>query len=111
MTWLITISPLQGSYLDIPFAAQRAISGIVYIDRDGNGKYDSEKDLTVKGARVVAGKSEALSSQSGSYLLRNLPAGKIDFRVYVPGRNAQTSLRLELASDPGMRTGVDLRIE
>lgn len=111
MTWLISISPLQGFYLDIPFAAQRAISGIVYIDKDGNGKYDSEKDLTVEGARVVAGKSEALSSQRGSFLLRNLPAGKIDLRVYVPARKAQTPLSLELGPDPGLRTGVNLRIE
>jgi hypothetical protein len=111
MSWPITVIALQGLYLDLPFAAQRAISGIVYIDKDGDGQFDPRKDVVVEGARVVVGNSAAVSTRQGSYLLRNLPAGKMNIQVYLPARKANAPIRLELGPEPILRSGVNLRIE
>jgi hypothetical protein len=110
MSWPITISSLQGFYLDLPFAAQRAVSGIVYIDRNSNGRFDPETDQVVGGARVVAGKSEAVTSLQGLYLLRNLPAGKIDIQVSSPPQKARTVLHLDLGPEAILRTRVNLKL-
>lgn len=110
MTWPITISSLQGFYLDLPFAAQRAVSGSVYIDRNGNGQFDPDTDQVVEGVRVVAGKSEAVTSRQGVYLLRNLPAGKIEIQVFFPAQKARAVLHLDLGPEAILRTRVNLKI-
>lgn len=55
-SWTVTVESLRGSYLDIALAAQRAVSGTVFTDRDGDGKFDSKVDEPLAGARVVAGR-------------------------------------------------------
>lgn len=109
-TWPITVSALQGGYLDLPLAALRALSGIVYLDRDGNGQFDPQKDEVVEGARVAAGNSEAVSTRQGLYLLRHLPAGKIDVQVYRSTSKGSGIINLELGPDPILRNGVNLMI-
>lgn len=110
LIWPVTINPLQGFYLDLPFAAQRAVSGIVYIDRNSNGRFDPDTDQVMGGARVVAGKSEAVTSTQGLYLLRNLPAGKIDIQVSFPAQKARTVLHLDLGPEAILRTRVNLKL-
>jgi hypothetical protein len=111
MSWPITISPLQGFYLDLPFVAQRAISGIVYIDKDCDGQFDPRKDVAVEGARVVAGNAAAVSTRHGTYLLRNLPAGKVGIEVFSMTGKQNGPIRLELGHEPTLRTGLNLRIK
>jgi hypothetical protein len=108
--WPITVSPLQGFYLDLPFAAQRAISGIVFLDRDGDGQFDPQKDVVVEGARVAAGKSEAVSTRQGLYLLRNLPAGRIEVHIYQSTGKESGTIHIELGPDPSLRNGVNLMV-
>jgi hypothetical protein len=109
-SWPIVINPLQGSYMDIPLVAQRAISGIVFIDRDGNGLFDSKTDEVIKGARVMAGRAEAWTDPQGAYILRNLPAGKIKLCAYLPdGRKSQTAV-IELGANPAFQKNVGLGI-
>jgi hypothetical protein len=108
--WPVTVSPLQGFYMDLPFAAQRAISGIVYVDRNGDGKFDPQTDVVVEGARVVAGKAEAMSNRQGLFLLRNLPAGKIEVRAYPSTGKASGVIKIELGPDPILRHGVNLMV-
>lgn len=108
--WPITVSALQGFYLDLPLAAQRAISGLVYLDRNGNGQFDPQQDEVVEGARVASGKSEAVSTRQGLYLLRNLPAGKIDVHVYLSTGQGRGIIKLELGPDPKLRNGVNLMV-
>jgi hypothetical protein len=108
--WPITVSPLEGSYLDLPFAAQRAISGIVYLDKDRDGRFDPQKDVVVEGARVAAGNSEAVSTRQGLYLLRNLPAGRIEVHFYLPTGKGNGIINIELGPDPVLRDGVNLMV-
>jgi SdrD B-like domain/Pilus formation protein N terminal region len=107
-SWPVTISPLQGFYLDIPFAAQRAVSGILFIDRDDNGQFDPERDEAIGGARVFAGAIEAQTNNRGSYILRNLPAGIMELRATLPDGRTIRGTTLELGPNPIYKGGVNL---
>jgi hypothetical protein len=111
MAWPVTINALQGSYLDFPIIAQRAISGIIFVDKDGDGKFDADKDEVVKGARVVAGRAESRTDLQGSYIVRNLPAGKIEVCVYLPTGRKNKTIHLELGPNPILRKNMDVAID
>ena len=111
MAFNIIINPLQGSFLDVPFIAQRAVSGIVFIDRDENGQFDSNRDEVVKGARVVAGRAEAWTNQQGSYILRNLPAGKLEICAYLPTGSKGETTFIELNTNPTFWKNLNLAID
>jgi SdrD B-like domain/Pilus formation protein N terminal region len=108
--WDLTLHPLENLYLDLPFLAQRAISGIVYVDRDNDEQFDPRKDSVVAGARILAGASEGMTSRDGMYLVRNLPAGEVNVQVYSPAGNRVSQMHLSLGPEPTSRTGVNLRI-
>ena len=108
--WDFSLGPLQNLYFDLPFTAQRAVSGIVYLDVDGDDRFDSRKDVVVAGARIVAGASEAVSNREGLYLLRSLPAGPSTIEVYSPAGKLSGRVRVELGPEPVFRTGVNLKI-
>lgn len=110
MAWPVTINPLQGSFLDVPLIAQRAVSGIVFIDNDDNGQFDSQTDETVKRAKVVAGNTEALTDDQGSYILRNLPAGKLEVLVYLPFGRKSKITSIELGANPVYRKNLNLPV-
>lgn len=109
-SWLLTINPLQGSFLDLPLVAQRAISGIVFRDRDGNGRFDANQDEVVAGVRVAAGNVGTRTNQQGVYILRNLPAGKIEVCVYLSAGRKGTTAYLELGANPTYRHDLNLAI-
>lgn len=109
-SWPVLINPLQGSYTDLPIIAQRAVSGIVFIDRDGNGQFDANKDEVVKGARVVAGSAQAWTDSQGAYILRNLPAGKLEVCVSLPDRRKGKTTSVELGPNPTYRKNLNLAI-
>ncbi len=108
ISWPINITPLQGSYIDLPLIAQRAVSGIVFIDRDGNGQFDSKTDEVVSGVRVVAGLAESWTDNQGAYILRNLPAGKFEVCAYLPKGRKSKIISIELGPDPTFRKNVNL---
>lgn len=109
-SWQLKVVPLHGSYKDIPLAAQRAVSGIVFRDKDGDGQFDAEKDETVEGARVVAGSFETLSGRGGSYILRHLPAGKLELRALTPESAESRGVSIELDEEPVARRRVNVSI-
>lgn len=111
MAWGLNINPLQGSFLDVPLIAQRAVSGIVFIDKDGNGQFDSKTDEVVKGAKVSAGRAESWTDSRGSYILRNLPAGKFDICAYLLNERKSPTISIELGPSPTFRKNVDLAIQ
>lgn len=106
-TWAIEVRPLQNSYLDIPVVAQRAVSGVVFIDKDGNGKFDREKDEPIAGARVFGGKMEAVTGKEGTYILRNVPAGRIDVRACAPWGVESEVVKIDIGDGPISKKGVD----
>lgn len=108
--WPLNINPLQGSFLDLPLIAQRAVSGIVFIDKDGDGRFDENKDQVVVGARVIGGSVEARTDSHGSYILRNLPAGKLTVRAFLPNEDASKPVHLELGPNPVFKRDLNLSI-
>ena len=109
-SWPVTVAPLHGSYLDIPITAQRAVAGIVFVDKDGDGRFDQQKDEPVAGARVIAGKVEASTGPNGSYILRNLPAGTVEIRVRTPWGGESRAITVELGAEPTIRRGVNIPV-
>jgi hypothetical protein len=110
-SWLVTVKPLENFFLDIPEVAERAVSGIVFIDKDGNGKFDPEKDETVIGARVIGGRTEVATDQSGSYLLRGLPAGRIEVRARAPWGSESPPILLDLPAQPVTLRAVNVNVK
>jgi hypothetical protein len=107
-SWTLKVQPLNGSYLDIPLSAQRAVSGIVFIDRDNDGQFDPNKDEVVEGARVSAGAATTQSGHNGSYVLRNLPAGKLEVHASLPSGDQTITVTIKLNPEPDIRKGVNL---
>jgi SdrD B-like domain/Pilus formation protein N terminal region len=109
-SWIVVVAPLQSFYLDIPLRAQRAVSGVVFIDTDGNGKFDSGKDKPVEGARVGIGTIEVVTGITGAYILRGLPAGLIAIRARTPSGAESHAINIELSEEPVTRRGVNLAV-
>jgi hypothetical protein len=107
-SWTLTVLPLRGAYVDAALVAQRAVSGIVFVDKDGDGQFDPQKDEAVEGARVVAGRAEAVTGRGGSYMLRNLPAGKLEIRPAASSGFESSPLIIELDSEPVTRRHINL---
>lgn len=77
---------------------QRSITGIVFIDKDGDGRYKAGKDELVSGAYITANGRFALSEANGSYTLSDLPAGRTAVLVSLPKTNDNTHMVLDLGS-------------
>ena len=107
-SWVMTVEPLQNFYLDVPLSAQRAVSGVVFVDKDGDGKFDPQKDETVVGASVIVGNTEVITGQGGTYIRRNIPSGKITVRARAPWGTQSIAVTIELADEPTRRKGVNL---
>ncbi|MBV9211725.1 MAG: hypothetical protein JOZ52_13885, partial [Acidobacteria bacterium] len=101
-SWTLKVVPLRGSYLDVALVAQRAVSGVVFVDKDGDGQFDSQKDEAIEGARVVAGRFEAVTGRGGAYILRNLPAGKLELHALNHAGAAGSALTIELDAEPAI---------
>jgi hypothetical protein len=59
-SWPVTIKAMQGFYLDVPLVAQRAASGYVFIDKDGDGKYTPNKMNPQQGRALSPERSRLL---------------------------------------------------
>jgi hypothetical protein len=109
-SWPVIVQPLINLYLDIPISAQRAISGVVFIDQDGDGKFTPEKDRAVEGARVVTGKTDVTTGKSGAYILRNLPSGSIEIHARTQSGGKSAVLCIALDAEPTRRSGVNFAV-
>lgn len=107
-SWPVTIKALENFFFDIPLVAERAVSGIVFIDKDGDGKFDPKKDEVVSGARVISGTKEVATGAGGAYLLRGLPAGRLELRARTPWGTESFPIMIELPAQPVTRREVNL---
>jgi hypothetical protein len=107
-SWVITVEPLRGKYLDIPLAAERAVLGVVFRDRDNDRQFDPNKDEPIKGACVSAGQSEAFTDSNGSFILRDLPAGNLQVHAWLASGEKTPAVNIKLEAEPGIRRNVTL---
>lgn len=110
-SWSIKVEPLRGFYQDVPLVAQRAVSGIVFFDQDGDGQFNSQKDDPIAGAQIVVEGGSAISDRSGAYLLRNLPAGKIKLSIRLQSGRESLPLTVDLNAEPVTKRGVNFIIQ
>lgn len=87
---------------------ERSISGITFIDNDGDGIYKSGKDTPVKGALITVGIKLAISDASGFYTIRGLPAGRTGLLVVWPKRSETTHVIFDTGSGPMADRTVDI---
>jgi len=109
-SWEMSVLPVRGCYLDIPLFAQRRVSGVIFIDKDQDGKFDPAVDEVVPNATVVSGKVKTVTGTDGTYLLRGLPAGTIEIAATTPDGRTSPPFSLELPPEPLIKSGVNLSI-
>jgi len=109
-SWELTVQPVRGAYFDIPLFAQRRVSGIVFIDKDGDGKLDPAIDEIVPNATVACGQIKAVAGADGAYLLRALPAGTLEIVATAPGGRKSAALTIEMDAEPSIKSAVNLAI-
>lgn len=110
-SWLIKVQPLRGSYLDIPLSAQRAVAGIVFIDNNGDGRFNSQIDTPIEGANIiVTGGASAVSDSNGEYILRNLPVGTLKLIARSKQGTEISSAVVELSAEPETKRSINFFI-
>lgn len=96
----VAVEIARRTRFDIRVTPQRAITGFVYIDTDGDGAYKPGKDLAVAGATVTANGAFAVSDEKGAYVLRDLPPGRIALLVASPIKNENIHVVLDVGDGP-----------
>lgn len=107
----IKVAPLAGFYLDIPVAAQRAVAGVVFVDKDGDGQFNPQTDEPVEGALVTANETTVVSDRSGAYMVRNLGAGRIKIAVRSPLKAVNPPAFVELSSEPTTKRAFNIAVQ
>jgi hypothetical protein len=96
----VEIHPAENARHDMQLAPQRVVSGVVYVDNDGDARFRSGKDKPIQGALVTAEGHVSISDAQGVFELRGLPAGRIGMLVTPPDRSERTHVVLDLGSGP-----------
>lgn len=106
-SWPLTVAPLLGVFANIPLAAQRAVAGRAFIDVDRDGGFDPRRDSALAGIRISAAGVGTVTAADGSYLLRNLPAGRLVLRAEPAGGDPR-EVAVELEAGPSFRRNLNL---
>jgi SdrD B-like domain len=96
----IEVKASEISSLDLGVTARREIKGIVFIDKNGDGRYNYGKETPVEGAYIVADGRFTTSDSNGAYTFRDLPAGRTALLVSWPQISENTHVVLDLADGP-----------
>ncbi len=96
----VNVKALDRSYINLALTPQRTITGIVFIDKDGDGRYRDGKDEPVAGAHITIDGNLTLSGPKGVYVLRGLSAGRLGILVNSPTSTESTHVVIDLAAGP-----------
>ena len=96
----VDVKALDRSYIELDITPQRSITGTVFIDKDGDGRYKQGKDVPVEGAYIVIDGHFTTSDSNGVYSLRGLPAGRIGLLVSWPKTSENTHVVMDLGDGP-----------
>jgi hypothetical protein len=104
------VEPLGAALYDIAVAAQRSVSGVVYVDIDGNGSFTPGKDRPVRGAAIELRGISLTTDETGRYLFRNLPAGRSEIIVRPPASQPEFIFPVDLGTAPESKASLDIAI-
>jgi hypothetical protein len=107
----IRVETASHSMIDIPVAAQRFVTGIVFVDLNGDGRFRIDDDVPVKGAQITVSGGMAVTNEHGWYILRDLPAGRLAFLVACPERSENTHALLHLGPGPATNRVLNIALE
>lgn len=96
----IEVEEYKDSRFQLAIAPHRSITGIVFIDRDGDGRYRKEKDEAVAGATIAVDGHILETDAEGSYSFRDLPPGRVAILIRHPKKEESTHLVLFLSAGP-----------
>jgi hypothetical protein len=94
---------------ELPLVPLRTVRGQVFVDSDGDRVFDPGERL-VAGVVVASGRRRAVSDELGHYVLRGLPAGRVELFVEraPAGLAAGAAVELRLDDTPVSRDDVDV---
>jgi SdrD B-like domain len=104
----INVEASKISNLDLGVTARREIKGIVFIDKNGDGRYNYQKETPIKGASITVDGRFTTSDSNGAYILRDLPAGRTALLVSWPNTTENTHVVLDLADGPVTNRVIDI---
>jgi hypothetical protein len=95
---------------EVGLAANRTITGTVYIDKNGDGRYSGDIDEPVQGAYVTINGNAVISNENGVYVFKNLKAGKTEV-VVISARGPECEpVVIDLETRPLTRRAVNIAI-
>jgi hypothetical protein len=94
-----------------PLSTKRVITGTVFIDKNGDGRYSAETDEPVPGAYVTINGNAVISDANGAYVFRNLKAGKVEVLVMSARGPECEPVVIELGQRPVMRRAVNIPVK
>ena len=106
----VIVEPAVRTGVDLPITARRTVKGIVFIDKNGDGRYQLGKEEPVEGTFITGSGRFAVSSKSGAYILNDLPAGRIALLISRPKQDVNTHVVLILGTGPVANRTVDVPV-
>ncbi|MGE3465532.1 MAG: SdrD B-like domain-containing protein [Pyrinomonadaceae bacterium] len=105
---VLEAAPIQAVVPDSPVIPQRGITGVVFVDKNGDGQYRKGKDKPVEGAYIVVDGRFTTSDSNGEYALLDIPAGRKGLVVSWPKRSENTHIVFDLEPGPGANLVVNI---
>lgn len=97
--------------VDVPVAARRSVTGVVFIDVNGDGRFRAKNDTPVEGAQITVPGGIAVTNEHGRYILRDLPSGRLAFLIACPERSENTHAVLDLGPGPATNRILNIALD
>lgn len=92
----ITIGYDKETVVELAVPSVSPISGVIYLDTDHDGRFDSKKDRRIAGAYVSVDRYMVMTAGDGSYFFSEVPTGRKLLSVELPS-GEKTSVAFDLA--------------
>ena len=96
----VTVNASGTSSVDLPMSARRSITGVAFVDKNGDGQYQPQTDEPVAGVDIVIDSRLTTTDPRGRYSIADLPAGRVSLLATSPQNFRSTHVILDLPSAP-----------
>ncbi len=97
---VLDVEAYQNATFELAVAPRRSITGVVFIDIDGDGRYRQGKDQAVAGASIAVEGKITETDENGSYSFHELSPGRVGLLIRHPKKNESTHIVLFLSAGP-----------
>jgi len=106
----VTVQAFIPSSVDLSIAARRVVSGVVFVDKNGDGRYDPQIDESVAGVDITAAGQITTTDAKGRYSIQDLPAGRTSVLATSPHSMRNTQVILDLPAAPVVNRVVNISV-